>query len=163
VSLAWFIATGLIGIVLFSLLDLFSKQALWLRSLIALLATTALVLLLNWAVTPTTLGPFAIDLDETPFKELILFALMLCGMVCRVLSLAIEKRRAAAGEPIPLRVDKWEFVHPLLFAVPTFGALLSQVSDDALRLTSLVLAFQTGFFWQTILKGEFQDRKAPSP
>jgi hypothetical protein len=49
-------------------------------------------------------------------------------------------------------VDRWDFVYPMLFAVPTFGALLSQIQAQALASTHVVLAFQTGFFFQTILK-----------
>jgi hypothetical protein len=100
-----------------------------------------------------TLGPGAHWVDESPFRELLLFALMLSGMAARVLSLAIERRGAAKDNKLPpVTVDRWEFVYPMLFAVPTFGALLSQVQAETLTLVNVVLAFQTGFFWQTILK-----------
>jgi hypothetical protein len=34
----------------------------------------------------------------------------------------------------------------------TFGALLTQVGESKLTVAVIVLAFQTGFFWQTIIK-----------
>ena len=47
--------------------------------------------------------------------------------------------------------DRWEFVYPLLVSVITFGALLGQLEDTVANLPNLILSFQTGFFWQTIL------------
>ena len=103
---------------------------------------------------PHTLGPESSWLDkisESPFHELVLFVCLLVGMIARVLSLAIEqreKRKVDTG----LRIDKWQFIYPLLFAVPTFGGLLSQIQTKHLGVADVVLAFQTGFFWQTILR-----------
>jgi hypothetical protein len=85
---------------------------------------------------------------------LILFSLTLVGMVARVLNVAIENRgqEKNKGQGRVVTVDRWDFVYPMLFAVPTFGALLSQTHSETLALTDVISAFQTGFFWQTILK-----------
>ena len=62
------------------------------------------------------------------------------GMAARVLSLAIERRGPVTAETFaPVKVDRWEFVYPMLFAVPTFGALLSQV-PETLTLGNMALA-----------------------
>jgi hypothetical protein len=111
--------------------------------------------------TWTKLGTSPAWYDNSPAREFLLFAIMLCGMGARVLSAAIEARRAKTKEmakkkipsqSVPLELDPWESAYPLLFAVMTFGALLAQVGAETLTITTVVLAFQTGFFWQTILK-----------
>ena len=90
--------------------------------------------------------------DVSPYREFVQFALMLSGMAARVLSTAIERRSVNGNKLGPIAVDRWEFVYPMLFAVPTFGALLIQDKSGTLELKDAILAFQTGFFWQTILK-----------
>ena len=99
--------------------------------------------------------------DRFPYREIILFLIMLTGMVARTLTLAIERRRkviaqlsegGAQFEKPGLDLDVWEFSYPFLVSVLTFGGLLSQIGDEQLSLLVLVLAFQTGFFWQTVLK-----------
>jgi hypothetical protein len=121
----------------------------WWRSAAALVVTAAIAIV-TAPTAPPTLGPEASWWNNSPYRELILFALMLVGMVARVLSVAIESRKT--NKEAGLSVDRWVFVYPMLFAVPTFGALLSQIQTEVLALTHVVLAFQTGFFWQTILK-----------
>lgn len=157
-----FVLIGIVGLVLIAVLNQL-KWAWWWRALAALGVTAAVViaihsLLVHLLYTAPTLGPSTDGqtwFNASPFRELILFASLLFGMVARVLSLAIERRdsEAAAKMTSPsLRLDKWQFVYPMLFAIPTFGGLLSQMQTTELSTTSAVLAFQTGFFWQTILK-----------
>ncbi len=102
---------------------------------------------------PSTAGGWPV---LTPYREAILFVVMLTGMMARMLSLAIEKRRAALdaapNASVSLHIDRWEFVYPTLVAVPTFGAVLGQFPSGGLDVPILALAFQNGFFWQTILK-----------
>jgi len=132
----------------------------WLKGVFAIVASLVVVLLERVAA-PTTLGPstILIYLSQSPIREFLLFAIMLLGMMARMLSLAIEERRthlkrSEAGANPKIRIDRWEFVYPMLFAVPTFGALLGQLQTDALSVPAVTLAFQNGFFWQTLLKGK---------
>jgi len=100
--------------------------------------------------------------NASPFIEIILFLLMIFGMAARYFTNAIEVRRNKikkrkssdhlAYEKPSLEFDLWEFSYPLFFSVVTFGALLSQLDEKIISITSAVLSFQTGFFWQTILK-----------
>ena len=99
--------------------------------------------------------------DRTPYKEICFLVLMLFGMVVRYFAYAIEQRRdriaqlQKSGESVPkvpLRFDVWEFSYPLLFSVVTFGGLLGQVKDSGLTVANAMLSFQSGFFWQTLLK-----------
>jgi hypothetical protein len=157
IAVVGFIVVAGIGVLLLSLADLLPVRYWW-RATPALLLTAAVLLLAdrNWSVV--TLGPSSFELKSiltnSPIREFILFVLLLTGMIARVVSLAIE-RRETNGVVTPatsLNIDRWQFVYPMLFAVPTFGALLSQLPTPNLSIADSVLAFQTGFFWQTILK-----------
>jgi hypothetical protein len=92
---------------------------------------------------------------------------MLLGMMTRYLVSLIEERReklvelTKSGQQNPkvnLRFDVWEFSYPLLFSVMTFGGLLSQIKDDTLTVANVVLSFQNGFFWQSLLKTPIQTK-----
>jgi hypothetical protein len=150
-SLFWFATISIIGIA-FLIAVSFTKWSWWTRSAVALAGTIVLTTLML-APSPRTLGPESNWFNRSPISELVLFGLMLLGMVARVLSVAIDHRNsgeARASEHVKL--DRWEFVYPMLFAVPTFGAILNQAHLESLTLQDGILAFQTGFFWQTILK-----------
>ena len=49
-----------------------------------------------------------------------------------------------------LDFDVWDFVQPFLVALITFGAVVARVKAGDL-LTNILIGFETGFFWQTIL------------
>ncbi|MHC2289880.1 hypothetical protein [Bradyrhizobium barranii] len=124
------------------------------KALVALILTASLVLPTYLFFRAPTLGDqdsWATTVRSTPFREFILFGLLLVGMVARVVSVAIEKRGDEQKNK-GLDIDRWQFIYPMLFAIPTFAGLLSQIKTPELSLTDIVLAFQTGFFWQTILK-----------
>lgn len=112
------------------------------------------------AVTGT---PLTLDESQwytaSPFPEIALFCVMLFGMVASYLSRQIEVRRAAIearrksgdlSRP-PIDLDVWEFIHPLLVSIITYGVVLEQLHNKGISFESVVIAFQTGFFWQTIL------------
>jgi hypothetical protein len=147
-TVIWFVCIGIVGTAALALISL-TGWRWWLRALIAL-GTTTLIGLLLTPGGPALLGAEDRWFNTSPFRELILFSLMLVGMIARVLSVAIENRGRNNNKGVV--VDRWDFVYPMLFAVPTFGALLSQTHSETLALTNVILAFQTGFFWQTILK-----------
>jgi hypothetical protein len=148
-----FIVVALIGIVIIAAVNRI-HIAWWWRAMSALVLTAALVLPTYFLFETPSLGEqpsWAAKLRTTPFREFILFALLLTGMIARVLSVAIERRgQVEMGKG--LDIDRWQFVYPMLFAIPTFAGLLNQLQTSELALTDIVLAFQTGFFWQTILK-----------
>jgi hypothetical protein len=101
----------------------------------------------------------------SPYREIVLFVIMLAGMSARFLTRAIENRReritaaraAGGAAPISIELDIWEFVYPMITSVLTFGLLLQQIGDGALSVATIVLAFQNGFFWQTLL-GQVESR-----
>lgn len=125
--------------------------------LTALLMTTVAFLI----SPPTFLGPGDSWHGRSPWKEGLLLLAMLSGMAARSLDQAIEMRSQqieqlrAAGRlrrKPKLHLDAWDFSRPFLVALPTFGGLLGQVAEQTLGWALFVLAFQTGFFWQTVLK-----------
>src|SRR5215468_10060540 len=118
-SLFWFAVISVVGIA-FLIAVSFTKWRWWTRSAVALAATILLTILML-APSPPTLGSEPNWFNRSPVSELVLFALMLLGMVARVLSVAIDHRNSvearASGQ---VKLDRWEFVYPMLFAVPTF-------------------------------------------
>ncbi|HTQ78461.1 MAG TPA: hypothetical protein VMM92_00580 [Thermoanaerobaculia bacterium] len=98
--------------------------------------------------------------NTSPWKELVLLFLTLLGMAARSLDEAIAERHRQIEQlqkdgkrrKPRLRIDPWEFSRPFLVSVATFGGLLSQIGTEHLTIVSLTLAFQTGFFWQTLLR-----------
>lgn len=148
-TVVWFVVIGIVGTLALITVS-FANWEWWWRIALALAVTIIVTSVIGYSGS-VTLGREA-WFDVSPFRELLLFALMLLGMAARVVSLAIESSRAknkSAKRPI---VSRWDFIYPMLFAVPTFGALLTQVTSETLTTANVVLAFQTGFFWQTILK-----------
>jgi hypothetical protein len=159
VDFFWYLLVAILGVSSLAIAGAF-RAPWWLRIIAALAITVVAAALIHLSAAPQTLGREPAWYDAAPFREVILFALMLSGMAARVVSLAIEQRRAPEGG-VPrtgnaLKIDRWEFVYPMLFAVPMFGAILAQVKDDGLTISNAILAFQTGFFWQTILKKQEQ-------
>jgi hypothetical protein len=159
VNSIWLIIIAAIGLVALLILGR-SRLPWWAQGGGSLIVTAVIIGSFYWASEPSALGwEFGLaQLNESPLRELILFLVMLLGMMARMLSLAIEQRRtakAAGRRPNPqlgLKLDRWDFVYPTLFAVPTFCGLLSQLPAQILSWAILALAFQNGFFWQTILK-----------
>ena len=104
--------------------------------------------------------------EKSPFPQFTFFVLMLAGMATRYVTKQIEDRRErlrqirekAESQEITTKpkidFDIWEFSYPFFFSVVTFASLLSQLQDQLISLTNVMLSFQTGFFWQTILKKE---------
>ncbi len=134
-------------------------RAWWLRWTLRLTAVALLAVGIVVSRGPIMLSDVS-WFDRSPWKESVLLLTMLAGMAARSLDQAIEIRSQriaqlrAAGKlrrKPKLRLDRWEFSRPFLVALPTFGGLLGQIGAQALGWVLVVLAFQTGFFWQTVL------------
>jgi len=104
--------------------------------------------------------------NKTPAKELILFLIMLLGIIARYFTKLIEERRekiselkknGASFEKPKLEFDLYEFMYPIFISVITFGSLMSQIEIKTLVLSNIILSFQTGFFWQTLLSKKIND------
>lgn len=144
----------------------FAERRRWPRARRAVLAGLAILigLVVVWysAVSQGKfLGPER-WYSSSPYREIIFFLLMMLGMAARYLTGVIEERRERIRSlvhegrdvsNIKPRFDAWEFVYPMLFSVVTYGGLITQIGDG-LTTANVVLCFQTGFFWQTVLKRE---------
>ncbi len=151
-----FLVTG------FSVLTSRSKRSSFGRSAgrILLAATSMILAVLFFLVAQDSAGSF-LSADNwfarSPVREIILFLIMGTGMIARMLSIAIEERSArrakldGAQAAPPLRFDGWDMLYPFLSSSICFGALAESVSSMELNIPVFLLAFQNGFFWQTVL------------
>lgn len=105
--------------------------------------------------TLSTDGPL---INLTPYKEIIFYCFMIIGILFRMLSKAIDdyskelkKWQKDKGNQKPkVEFDPWvSVVNPIILSVASFGLLLSQIRSQKVTLMSLILCFETGFFWQT--------------
>lgn len=94
----------------------------------------------------------------SPWREIVLFGSMIAGMTARYLTVLIEARRRRMAKVgfakrgrIGIRFDGWEFAYPLLISVVTFSTVVAQTGAEDLSLANVLLSFQTGFFWETVL------------
>jgi hypothetical protein len=103
--------------------------------------------------------------NRSPYLEIIFFICMAAGMAFRYITHAIEERRkkiiklkkeSRKVKKPELEFDIWEFSYPFFFSVVTFGLLLKQVEVEEITISNIILSFQSGFFWQTILKKEIK-------
>lgn len=102
--------------------------------------------------------------NTSPYIEIIYFALMILGMSARYITNAIEVRREKNKKlknkknnpKIALEFDWYEFSYPFFFSIITFGMLLKQIETEVLTISNVVISFQNGFFWQTVLKKEIK-------
>ncbi|TAU22553.1 hypothetical protein ELI51_19810 [Rhizobium leguminosarum] len=128
------------------------------NGLLALLAATLLISI-SIIIAPPLMLSDERWYTQPPWVEIFLFFSMSCGMLGSYFKVQIEERRAIIAAKAlkgdvtytPLKVDKWDLLYPFLVSVITFGAVLQATGKVALDLSQLIVAFQTGFFWQTVL------------
>ncbi len=102
-------------------------------------------------------------LGESPYDGIgwgtaISFGSMLIGMMSSYLNKlinerreTIEARRKTGDNTKPaLDFDVWDFIQPYLVSLITFSFIVTRVDKNDL-INDLILGFETGFFWQTIL------------
>jgi hypothetical protein len=85
-------------------------------------------------------------LGNLPWQDIGMFFSMLVGMASKYLFDIIgeKKRRRIA-------FNKWQFLKPFLVSPIIFGTLLTQVPENMPVFTLLILSYQNGFFWHTLL------------
>jgi hypothetical protein len=146
----------LIGSTCAGILSVFVSGLHWLiKTVVMLCLSVVLAVSVFIFIEPATLGASQ-WFQQSPWWELLLFLVMLAGMMCRYITAAIEERRdrlrtSTNKRRVRIRFDPWEFSYPLFVSVITFGGVLSAISAKEVSLQNVILSFQTGFFWQTIL------------
>jgi hypothetical protein len=97
--------------------------------------------------------------ERTPWKQIVIYILMMAGIWCSILNKAIldrkKKRRKPrekeSAEGIPLEIDRWDFIRPLLVSWCTYSFLYSQIGEGILDFANIVLIIQTGFCAETVV------------
>jgi hypothetical protein len=124
-----------------------AKQVLFilvvlLAGLVGYLALDMLVIEDN-QVIPKGVGEIFANL---PWQDIGMFFSMLLGMASKYLfdMIGEKKRRRIA-------FNKWQFLKPFLVSPIIFGTILSQVPEKMPVFTLLILSYQNGFFWHTLL------------
>lgn len=139
------------GVFLFAI---WQRAPRWLRALTT--GSFAALLVVMFVTRPSELGPTP-WVQKSPWREIAFFLAMASGTAARYLTKAIEDRRKVQANSsvrrrkVPLHLDAWEFAYPYFFSVLTFGALLGQIQGKGVDLATIILSFQNGFFWQTLL------------
>jgi hypothetical protein len=141
-------------LIFFLLLSLTTRLKGW-RRIITVVALIAMVfmLLILWHDDVILRGSRS-WWRTSPFKEILLFAAMVGGMSAKYLWDLIEVRRSKMktlkGQNVPLGFDGWDFFQPLLVAGIVFSGVLATLKE--MDAPTVLLSFQNGFFWQTVLK-----------
>ena len=154
-----FILIGLI--IAFSLLVFKKKNWHPILRIILLITLFVSLLLVSYLVHD---GQFLGDVawyNTSPYREIGFFIVMLIGMFASSMNRAFKNRKKTIedlkklGEPfeVPkMKMDLFEFFYPFLFSLITFSALMAKIGSQLMTLITISLAFQTGFFWQTLIK-----------
>jgi len=143
------------------------KFKLYIKISTTLLLLLSIIFIIFLNTQPIMLGKDS-WYNNTPVKEIILFLIMLSGIIARYFTKLIEERREKISELIKtgasfekpeLEFDLYEFMYPIFISVITFGSLMSQIEIKTLVLSNIILSFQTGFFWQTLLSRKINENK----
>ena len=97
--------------------------------------------------------------DEGPWRIVFLYGVMLLGMLTSVLVSAIAERKSrltkakseAERSAVLVHLDVYDLLYPFLFSFLTFGALYNLVEGRLLSMATLTLAYQNGFFWDSVI------------
>jgi hypothetical protein len=92
-------------------------------------------------------GSTATDQNVVPWVGVVYFISMVTGMFAHTTWDAINKRKAGK-DPV---FDRWVYLRPALVAPIVFIAVLKLVGGSSFDFAALLLSFQNGFFWQTVL------------
>lgn len=142
-----------VSILLLLIIYLFTRRIpiLWRFSSAAFLA--ALFVFFLWVLEVQTRAELP-WYEVSPYKHCLALAFMLAGMAGKYVFDAIEvrrKKKAAQEGNQKLELDRWDFFQPFIIAFIVFGSFWQLHGEEALDVNWLVISFQNGFFWQTIL------------
>ena len=90
----------------------------------------------------------------SPYKHTIALLFMLLGMAGKYFFDAIERRRKKRRNgqlDAKLEFDRWEFFQPFIISFIIFGTFWSAHGKEELTMSYLIISFQNGFFWETVL------------
>src|SRR5262249_1838101 len=82
-----------------------------------------------------------------PWIGLVYFIAMVIGMFAHT-TWALLPPKATSARP---KLDAWLYLPPTLVAPIVFLAVLKLIGASGFSVESLLLSFQNGFFWQTVM------------
>lgn len=85
--------------------------------------------------------------NPAPWQGIVYFCAMVAGMAAHTTWEFLPKSRRAK----PIAFDKWQYVRPALVAPMIFLAVWKIVGIQPFGIESILLSFQNGFFWQTVM------------
>ena len=145
----------ILSIAILAIMLVFTAKIPWLLRFLVALAITAVTWFVFYVLDVTVRAVNIPWYEDTPWKQLIALFLTMFGMADKYLFDVIKDRKQSKSIeklPLPLKFDIWEFIQPFLVSFIVFGAFWNMHGDEELKVTWLVISFQNGFFWQTVLK-----------
>ena len=94
--------------------------------------------------------------EQPLWRDLLLYAVMLAGMMFRVVWDQLEARHRQYSHAVTRRhrgprFDFWDFVYPVLPSLVVFQGVLWLAGKNELSLPLCLTSFQNGFFWHALL------------
>ncbi len=134
------------------------KQTRWtIKRLLVMMVPGAIAALIAWTVYAFVIPYFWAQ--EFPRSEnepaapawagISYFAAMVIGMAAHTAFEAVKKGRQGA----PPIFNPWSFLQPALVAPIIFLGVRGMLVERDFTLEAILLAFQNGFFWQTVFEG----------
>jgi hypothetical protein len=85
--------------------------------------------------------------SPAPWQGVVYFVTMVAGMAAHTTWQFLPQSQRAK----PVAFDKWQYVRPALVAPMIFLAVWKIVGVQPFGIESILLSFQNGFFWQTVM------------
>ena len=93
--------------------------------------------------------------ENSPWKQLVLFSVMLLGMLTNtiydLLKTRINSKLSNDGGKVKHQFIWEQFLLPLTISGILFGYIWGNHSNESLDTSTILLSYQNGFFWQTII------------
>lgn len=85
-------------------------------------------------------------LTEIPWFQISLYFAMILGMIAKYFFDIFDK-----GKTTKITIQKLQLIKPLLVSPVVFGVVYASTNEATSDFSLLIIAFQNGFFWQTLL------------
>ena len=120
-----------------------------------LMVLMAIALYQFFSTTPIVRSPDQSWYEITPWKQITLIVGTLFGMIINYLLEYFQARIRAKESEKKQKMPKfiWEKIAlPFIVAVLVFGYFWEQHGKEPISVSILLISFQNGFFWQTVLE-----------
>jgi len=122
--------------------------------LLLLLAVLVSIAFLIWAGPPVR-SPDQSWYEIAPWRQILLITTTLFGMVSNYLLEYFQARIKAKESKGKVKMPKfvWEKIAlPFIIAILVFGYFWEQHGKEPMNFAIMLISFQNGFFWQTVLE-----------